>query len=242
MLIQVDVKRDDQELYLQSTVNHLSAERPVLRAVNLHLGPAGQIVKLRLILRTPEQEVTATGRVKDDQIEFEFTEGKQVNVQTFPWSDLSVPGNVVLFVLPCFPELLPKEGWSFVQFDEQGLASGPRTIRAEQTPDGTRVRVTHTDSGALQTEAVLNQNGRLISLLRGEQRIVEVTAHEAQRLTEEARARREAFERHQRAHPTQDPPRPTRPRHPKTPSPTRPRLPRTPRRRVREPRPHPRAA
>jgi len=189
VLIQVDVKRDGQELYLQSTVNHLDSENPTLRAVNLHMGPAGQLVKLRLILRTPKEEVTATGKIKGDEIEFEFKKGHEVNVQRYPWSDRTVPGTVALFVLPCFPELLPKDGWSFVQFDEQGLRSGPRKISAERTEDGTRVKLTHADSDALQAEAVLNLNGRLVSLHRSDQRIVNITPNEANRLTLEARQR-----------------------------------------------------
>ncbi|MEZ6187049.1 MAG: hypothetical protein R3F62_18820 [Planctomycetota bacterium] len=194
VLIQIDVRRDGEETWIQSTVNHLDPTRPTLRAVNLHLGPVGQIVKLRLILRTPEKEVTATGRVLEGEIEFEFKDGPSVDVQRFPWSERTIPGMLALFVLPCFPELLPRDGWDFVQFDEQGLASGPRTIRAQRDEDGTRVELTHTDSGAVQLEARLNLNGRLVSLLRGEERIVLVTAREAQRLTEEARTRRPAPE------------------------------------------------
>lgn len=190
VLIQLDIRRDGQETWLQSTVNHLDPQQPTLRAVNLHLGPVGQIVKLRLILRTPQKEVTATGKLLDGEIEFEFKEGAQVNVERFPWNERTVPGMLALFVVPCFAELLPKEGWEFVQFDEQGLSSGPRRIRAERTEEGTRVEIVHAESGDLQLEAQLNLNGRLVSLLRGQERIVLITPQEAQRLTAEARSRR----------------------------------------------------
>lgn len=198
IMVRVQTTEEPPRLVLETTLTTLG--QPVRNEMHTQvlMGADGRIQAFRSALRTGgAAESRAQGRVEGAALRLEVQEpGRPPREDQKPWNPEAVPGLALMFVVPALWDALPGDATEVVQFDESAARLAHRVVLRARSDPGAQgpelVTVTLVDAAdrrAVQLEARVDPQGKIVELKREGSTIRAVAAADAQRLLAAERAR-----------------------------------------------------
>lgn len=201
LLVRVVPSTDPPRVVLDTVLTTLGQDPHADMNTQVLLGPDGRMQAFRSALRLSGRgESRAEGRVVGPSLNLVVDEpGQERREDQKPWSPDAIPGQALMFVLPCLYEFLPADRSEVLQFDESVCRVAPRRLlRAQsdplaQGPPLVTVRLVHPDDEqSVQFEARVDPRGKIIELRRDQSLLRAIESSEAQRLLAAERERQAA--------------------------------------------------